>query len=247
MATIRKTGIPWATHAWPVYVGCKRGCTIETCGYDCYAKRIFDQYGHYPEMDGKFENVSFIENNFNMSFPKKPGARIFMCPSTDPEYWEDEGMQAICGKILAYPQHTFIILTKDEIVYWRWEHTVNKLKNLWLGLTINHLSDMKKVDIFKTANDINNIKFLSLEPIREKIPFELFDFDLIDWLIVGGQSGPGEKFYPDSTYIHGLVRECRINKTPLFIKPNLKVKICGRIENYSEEWGAIQQYPEVKR
>lgn len=239
MATINISGVPWATHKWKPYDGCPRGCDY------CYAARDFKRYRHLkPEMKNDFSNVTFFERDFNRPFPKKP-ALIFMSESTDPEYWGFKNSNRIWGRIADNPQHTFILLTKGELVVGCWFQVFRKLKNLWFGLTINSTKDMH---VAKPLGLIpNNVKFLSVEPIKEEIPLGHFDFDSIDWLIVGGQSGPGEKFYPDSTYVHCLVRECRIKKTPLFIKPNLEVKICGRIENYSEEWGAIQQYPEVKK
>lgn len=244
MTTIRKTKIPWATHAWPVYVGCRNGCAVGTCGYDCYAKRDFHRYQHcYPEMKGKFENVSFIEKNFNMSFPKKP-ARIFINPSSDPEYWSVKKMQCnILPKINGNTEHVFMILTKNPVIYWAMNHLLPK--NLWLGVTVNSRTELlRTMDKFGVIMR-NRVKFLSLEPIREEIPIELFDPDRIDWLIVGGQSGPGERFYPSVKYIIELEHFCMKNDIPLFIKPNLEVMKKSGPSKYEDMVVLTQEYPQA--
>jgi len=241
--TINKTKIPWPTHAWPVYVGCKRGCTVETCGYNCYAKRDFWRYQRlYPEMKGKFENVSFIQRNFDKTFPKKP-AKIFINPSSDPEYWDRVGMFRILEKIRGNLQHIFMMLTKSISEYspsaFDWGVIPN---NLWLGITANDTTAF--IEAQKSLLQIkNNTKFLSLEPIREEIPVELFDPEAIDWLIIGGQSGPGKKFYPSIAWVAKLVLFCERNEIPLFFKDNLLIDASGVIQKPTKRY----QWPQVKK
>jgi Bacteriophage protein gp37 len=193
-----------------------------------------------PEMKGDFKNVTFFQRDFDRSFPRKP-ARIFINPSSDPIWWGANETQSICGKILAHPQHAFILLTKNEAVYDWWKPTFGKLKNLWLGITVNTAVEMEKQGILK---GFKNITFLSLEPIREEIPIESFDPNAIDWLIIGGQSGPGEKFYPSGTWFRRLTMWCDEHEIPLFVKDNFQYehKLTGRIAKSTKRY----EWPEVK-
>lgn len=246
MATIRKSKIPWTEYAWPVYVGCRNGCTVESCGYNCYAKRNFPRYRDcYPEMNGEFENVSFIQKNFNMSFPKKP-SRVFVNPSSDPFWWDKEKTKIILEKISRNKQHTFIMLTKWAEVY-SW-HNYNDIPNLWTGVTVNTIDDIERYNYTEKYLPKKSMKFFSLEPIREEIPLKLFKPHLLDWIIIGGQSGPGERFYPRIEYIREVMSFCHTKKIPLFVKPNLEVfdKKC-RPQRYKLVWPQFRQYPEARK
>ena len=86
-------------------------------------------------------------------------------------------------------QHTFQVLTK------RPEHVaaINSIltwtPNIWLGVSIesqrwqNRLQPLKDTDA--------TTKFLSLEPLLG--PLTNINLDGIDWVIVGGESGPGAR------------------------------------------------------
>jgi protein gp37 len=241
-STIYKSGVPWCDYKWKPHDGCERGCDY------CYAERDFKRYRHLkPEMGNDFSNVTFFEREFNRPFPKKP-ARIFITESTDPEYWGFEESNRIWDRIADNQQHTFVLLTKCVKVYDYWRHVFKKLKNLWCGLTVNYSEQMGKHDIFRLIP--NNIKFLSLEPIREEIPIKLFNPKLIDWLIIGGQSGPGEKFYPRIKWVKSVIDFCNNNGIPLFLKDNLAVinedNVLQKLKDMSNDL-KIQEWPEVKR
>ena len=242
---ISKTGVPWATHKWKPYDGCRRGCSVETCGYDCYGERNFHRYKRLkPEMKGDFTNVTFFQDQFNRSFPKKPGARIFICESTDPEYWTRRCTEMIIDKIRKHPEHSFLMLTKNPLVYHLKEFQ-EAPQNLWFGVTANNANELTthQDTLFPIQN---NITFVSIEPVKEEIPIDHFDADSIDWLIIGGQSGPGKRFYPRHAYIADLINFCRENKIPLFIKPNLEaVSPDGNMYKYKDMGHLVQQYPEV--
>ena len=59
-------------------------------------------------------------------------------------------------------------------------------QNVWLGVTVECKSSISRIDYLRKLN--TSIKFLSCEPLIE----DLGDINLdgIDWIIVGGESGP---------------------------------------------------------
>ena len=59
-------------------------------------------------------------------------------------------------------------------------------QNAWLGVTCESSSVKYRIDSLRTLNA--NIKFLSCEPLIEALGE--MDLNGIDWVIVGGESGP---------------------------------------------------------
>jgi protein gp37 len=84
---------------------------------------------------------------------------------------------------------------------------------------------------------------LSIEPIEEEILLDHFEPTAINWIILGGQSGPGEKFYPSLRWLFELSDFCIDNGIPLFIKDNFKFESDVGIFKPTKR----QEWPEVKR
>lgn len=84
--------------------------------------------------------------------------------------------------------HTFQVLTKrpkrlhtmDDLGLLRWS------PNIWMGVTVE--SDKYIDQINELRNTKANIKFLSCEPLLGSL--KSIDIENIDWVIVGGESGP---------------------------------------------------------
>ncbi|GAJ23409.1 unnamed protein product, partial [marine sediment metagenome] len=87
------------------------------------------------------------------------------------------------------PQHTFQILTKRADVLYEYNQYLNWSENIWMGTTVEDQENVKRIDYLSGTGAY--IKFLSLEPLIGKIS----DLNLknIDWVIVGGESGPGAR------------------------------------------------------
>ena len=61
-------------------------------------------------------------------------------------------------------------------------------KNVWLGVTVeNKREGLPRIDYLKSVKGAT-IKFLSVEPLLEDLG--QVDFSGLDWIIVGGESGP---------------------------------------------------------
>jgi len=59
------------------------------------------------------------------------------------------------------------------------------------------------------------IRFLSLEPLLGPIPD--LNLDGIDWVIVGGESGPGARPMAEQ-WVHEIRRQCERSNTAFFFK-----------------------------
>lgn len=86
-------------------------------------------------------------------------------------------------------QHQFQVLTKRSE---RLLHLGSKLtwpENVWMGVTVETVDYLFRIDHLRQTPAA--VKFISFEPLLGRIP----DLDLtgIDWVIVGGESGPGAR------------------------------------------------------
>ena len=84
------------------------------------------------------------------------------------------------------PQHRYQLLTKRADRMAEYFLTHNVPQNVWLGVTVEAKSSKPRIDSLRVLDA--PIRFLSCEPLIEDLG-EL-DLNNIDWVIVGGESGP---------------------------------------------------------
>jgi protein gp37 len=118
---------------------------------------------------------------------KKPH-NIFVCSMSD-IFHEDvpfEFVDKIMNTISRTPQHRYQVLTKraERMAEYFKRHLIPN--NVWLGVTIECKNTKSRIDFLRHLGA--TVKFLSCEPLVE----DLGEMDLngIDWVIVGGESGP---------------------------------------------------------
>lgn len=97
-----------------------------------------------------------------------------------------EFVDKIMNTIRKTPQHRYQILTKRAERMAEYFGTRIIPQNVWLGVTVECKATRNRIDHLRKLNA--SIKFLSCEPLIE----DLGEMDLrgIDWIIVGGESGP---------------------------------------------------------
>ena len=83
-------------------------------------------------------------------------------------------------------QHTYQILTKrsDRVRSLAPELSWNE--NIWMGVSVEDKRVIHRLDDLKYVPA--SVRFLSLEPLIG--PLDNLDLEGIDWVIVGGESGP---------------------------------------------------------
>ena len=87
------------------------------------------------------------------------------------------------------PQHRYQILTKRAERMSEYFETREIPNNAWLGVTVEAQSSKNRIDILRKLNA--PIRFLSCEPLIEDLC--TLDLGNIDWVIVGGESGPNAR------------------------------------------------------
>ena len=82
-----------------------------------------------------------------------------------------------------------------------------------MGVSVEDSRQLPRVDALRTTGAA--VKFLSLEPLIGPLPG--LDLSGINWVIVGGESGP--KARPmDASWVLEIRERCRKAKVPFFFK-----------------------------
>jgi protein gp37 len=109
--------------------------------------------------------------------------------------------------------HTFQVLTKraDRLqelsIKLRWP------RNIWMGVSVETDKYFWRIDRLATVPA--SIRFLSLEPLLG--PLNDIPLASINWVIVGGESGPNARPM-DKDWVTSIHAQCRRAKVPFFFK-----------------------------
>lgn len=85
--------------------------------------------------------------------------------------------------------------------------------NIWLGTSIESKEWTDRLAKLKESNALT--KFLSLEPLLGPLPG--LDLAGIDWVIVGGESGPGARLMK-ADWVRDIRDNCLRSGVPFFFK-----------------------------
>jgi len=165
---------------------------------------------------------------------------IFVCSMSDLFHKDvpDEFIKQVFAVMNKASWHTFQVLTKRSDRLAQIAPELNWTNNIWIGVTVE--SDEYKCRIKDLIKVPAKIKYLSIEPLISEV--KSLNLTGIDWVIVGGESGPGARPIEESwvTYIRD---KCIKDKVPFFFKQwgGKNKKKAGR-ELQGETWS---QYPNL--
>ncbi len=121
--------------------------------------------------------------------------------------------------------HRFQVLTKRSSRLAQISSNLCWLDNVWMGVTVENADYIDRIEDLRQTSAA--VKFISFEPLLGPIP----DVDLsgIDWVIVGGESGPGARpIRPE--WVRGIRDKCLAENIPFFFKQwgGVNKKLAGR-------------------
>jgi protein gp37 len=191
------------------------------------AKKTWSKYLSTVDSNGWTGEIGFDERSLEIPLHWKKPRRVFVGSMGD-LFHPNMPFEVICrifDTIKKCPQHTFQILTKrPELVMNvfevddQWPSSAWP-PNAWLGVSCE---DQARAD--RRIDDLLNITqffpdlvtFVSIEPMLGLVDVE-WDIVGIDWVIVGGESGPRARpMHPD--LVRKVRDDCKYANVPFFFK-----------------------------
>lgn len=109
--------------------------------------------------------------------------------------------------------HRFQILTKRSDRLLALSPQLPWAPQIWMGVSVENADYVYRIDHLRKTKA--KIKFLSLEPLLG--PLRRLNLKGIDWVIVGGESGPGSRPMAQSWAVD-IRNQCRKANVPFFFK-----------------------------
>jgi protein gp37 len=109
--------------------------------------------------------------------------------------------------------HQFQVLTKRADRLLELSSQLSWTRNIWMGVSVENEHYVDRIDLLRETSAY--IKFLSLEPLLGPLPN--LRLEQIDWVIVGGESGPGARPMNPS-WVKGIRDQCVQAEVPFFFK-----------------------------
>jgi protein gp37 len=215
------TEISWADSTFNPWIGCTRvspGCDR------CYAATLMDdRYGRVKWGSGEARQRTKTwdqPRRWNrLAVASGKPWRVFCASLADvfdnevPDEWRDD----LWTLIRETPALTWMLLTKRVGNIpgrlpsdWRSEN----YSHVWLGITAVNQVELDR-DWPKLATIGTALRWLSLEPLLGPISLERIWWP--DWVIVGGESGPGARTM-QANWVRGLRDECAAREIPFHFK-----------------------------
>ena len=207
------SSIEWTKSTWNPVTGCTK--TSPGCKH-CYAERMARrlQAMNQPNYINGF-NLTMHYKSLELPLTWKKPQTIFVNSMSD-LFHEDIPLSFISDVfniITRASWHTFQVLTKRSKRLLELSPRLNWPDNLWMGVSVENSDYMYRIkDLASTGA---SIKFLSLEPLLGPLPN--LELSGIDWVIVGGESGPGARPI-DISWVTDIRDQCLHANIPFFFK-----------------------------
>lgn len=214
-----KSAIEWTEATWNPWMG----CTKVSAGCDnCYMFSEQRRYGNDPEVVRRSKTK--FSDPLKWSEPKV----IFTCSWSDWFHKVADGWRPEAWDIIdRTPQHTYQILTKrpGRMPRHMPANWGSGYPNVWLGTSVE-LQDFA-YRAYQLIRDVPaRTRFLSCEPLLG--PLDLTRVRIngdttcnvlagIDWVIVGGESGPNARPM-EMEWVRDIQRQCAENNVAFFLK-----------------------------
>ncbi|HAH30795.1 MAG TPA: hypothetical protein DCL44_00600 [Elusimicrobia bacterium] len=234
----QNSAIEWTESTWNPVTGCTKisdGC------FNCYAARMAHRLkamgsAHYKNgfkltvhrdslalpLNWKKPQIIFVNSMSDLFHKDVPSAFIQdMFAVMKNAYW-----------------HKFQILTKRSERLLCMSKELTWADNILMGVTIENEKHLYRLAHLKKTGA--KTKFLSLEPLIGPLPN--LTLKGINWVIVGGESGPGARPI-EKAWVDSINNKCFKNKVPFFFKQwgGINKKKAGR----SLDGKTYSQKPEV--
>jgi protein gp37 len=218
--------IEWTDATWNPVTGCTKispGCA------NCYAERLARrlQAMGSPHYRLGFD-VAWHEDVLDAPLTWRKPRRVFVNSMSD-LFHEDVPftfVERVFDVMRRAERHQFQILTKRSDVLARYSARLVWPPNVWMGVSVESSPYAYRIDHLRSVSAA--VRFVSLEPLLG--PVCDLDLSRIDWVIVGGESGPGARPMQES-WVLDIRDRCVSSGVPFFFKQwgGVRRKASGRL------------------
>jgi protein gp37 len=237
-----RTSIEWTECSWnPV-----TGCTKISAGCEhCYAERMAKRL--------KAMGLSRYRNGFDVTMHrdlvdlpirwKKPQS-IFVNSMSDlfHEDVPDTFIESVITTIRLAEWHRFQLLTKRAERIEKIEIDFAWPSNTMLGVTVENRNTIGRIDALRASSA--PCKFISFEPLIG--PVGMINLHGINWVIVGGESGPGARPM-DEAWVIEIKRQAEFLEIPFFSSSGTEYLKRRGEESSKDESGTRSQNWSLKK
>lgn len=208
-----QSNIEWTESTWNPITGCNKispGCK------HCYAERMAFrlQAMGQPNYANGF-NLTLHEHMLDHPLNWKKPQVIFVNSMSDLFHTNVplNFIQKVFHTMRKAHWHQFQILTKRSERLLELSSQIDWPDNVWMGVSVENEDYAFRIDHLRQTGA--KTKFLSLEPLLG--PLKNLELRNIDWVIVGGESGPGARpMQPE--WVTDIRDQCLKTNVPFFFK-----------------------------
>ena len=207
------SSIEWTEATWNPVTGCTKvspGCK------NCYAERMskrLQAMGNNKYSEGF--RLALHHNLIDTPLAWTKARMIFVNSMSD-LFHKDVPSEFIIDVFTTMNEahwHTFQILTKRSRRLTVIDKSLEWAPNIWMGVSVENEDCQFRIDDLRRTRA--EVKFLSLEPLLGPIPD--INLDGIDWVIVGGESGPRARPI-NRDWVVAIRDKCISEEVPFFFK-----------------------------
>lgn len=207
------SGIEWTESTWNPVTGCNKvspGCK------HCYAERMsfrLQAMGN-PNYSNGFE-LTLQEHVLELPLTWKKPRTIFVNSMSD-LFHKDVPLEFILNVFDVMRRahwHRYQILTKRSERLVELNSELPWESQIWMGVSVETEEYTYRIEHLRQTNA--TVKFLSLEPLLG--PLTNLKLQGINWVIVGGESGPGARPIKKQ-WVLDIRDQCQKHNVPFFFK-----------------------------
>jgi protein gp37 len=215
-----RSSIEWTESTWNPLTGCTK--VSDGCKH-CYAERMARRL----KAMGQANYANGFKLTLHPQALEKPllwksPQMIFVNSMSDLFHWEVPApfILQVFDVMRRAHWHTFQVLTKRAKRIPQLDAQIDWPANVWMGVSVENEEVQWRIDHLRETHA--RTKFLSLEPLLGPLP--KLNLEGIDWVIVGGESGPKARLM-DPAWASEIRDQCVLANVPFFFK----------------QWGGVQK------
>jgi len=223
-----KSTIEWTESTWNPITGCTKisaGCK------NCYALILSMRLQAMGQK--KYQNgfvPTMHPDTLDDPFKWKNGKLVFVNSMSDSFHKEFPltFIQQMFSVMNETPRHTYQVLTKRAERLEELSTFLNWTDNIWMGVSVENEKTIDRIDHLRKTGA--KVKFLSCEPLIGPLPN--INLEEIDWVIVGGESGPNSRPM-EKEWVDDIQQQCEKAGVAFFFKQwgGVNKKKTGRLLN----------------